>query len=124
MNEDNKYIMWLASINNIRLSVKRNLLEYFGSGKELWQADSKDLKYSKVASQAVIEKIVAGRYKYSFDNNETIYEDFIFALCIIATYDDGEINEKEYNLITCFLDDDVDTYLPFNEFVETLMKDE
>ena len=62
--------------------------------------------------------------KYSFDNNETIYEDFIFALCIIATYDDGKINEKEYNLITCFLDDDVDTYLPFNEFVETLMKDE
>lgn len=67
MNEDNKYIMWLASINNIKLSVKRNLLEYFGSGKELWQADSKDLKYSKIASQAVIEKIVAGRYKYSFD---------------------------------------------------------
>ncbi len=62
--------------------------------------------------------------EYSKDNNETIYEDFIFALCIITTYGDGEIDEKEYNLITCFLDEKVDTYLPFNQFVETMMKDE
>ena len=67
MNCDNKYIMWLSSLNNIKLSIRRKLLDYFGSGEELWLANSKDLKYSEILNTATIEKIVASRYKYSAD---------------------------------------------------------
>lgn len=67
MNCDNKYIMWLSSLNNIKLSTRRKLLDYFGSGQELWLADSKDLKYSEILNKTTIEKIVASRYKYSVD---------------------------------------------------------
>lgn len=67
MNCDNKYIMWLSSLNNIKLSTRRKLLDYFGSGQELWLADSKDLKYSEILNTITIEKIVASRYKYSVD---------------------------------------------------------
>lgn len=56
MNCDNKYIMWLSSLNNIKLSTRRKLLDYFGSGQELWLADSKDLKYSEILNTITIEK--------------------------------------------------------------------
>ena len=51
MNCDNKYIMWLSSLNNIKLSTRRKLLDYFGSGQELRLADSKDLKYSEILNK-------------------------------------------------------------------------
>lgn len=56
MNCDNKYIMWLSSLNNIKLSIRRKLLDYFGSGEELWLANSKDLKYSEILNTVTIEK--------------------------------------------------------------------
>ena len=57
MNCDNKYIMWLSSLNNIKLSIRRKLLDYFGSGEELWLANSKDLKYSEILNTATIENL-------------------------------------------------------------------
>ena len=56
MNCDNKYIMWLSSLNNIKLSIRRKLLDYFCSGEELWLANSKDLKYSEILNTVTIEK--------------------------------------------------------------------
>lgn len=75
MNGENKYIMWLSSLSGIRLSVKRRLLDYFGGGKELWLADSKDIRKSNILNDTGVEKIVKSRYKYSFDEEmEKLYK--------------------------------------------------
>lgn len=62
MYNENDYIMWLNSIFNINNEKKIELIDYFGSAKELYSADKIDIIESNIITEKEYRYIKANRF--------------------------------------------------------------
>lgn len=91
MYKENDYIMWLSSIYNISTETKYSLIDYFGSAKEIYTADSKDIFDSKLVSSMDIRNISSSKIKYNFDKE---LEKLEKSPIVYYTYNDKKFSKQ------------------------------
>lgn len=67
MYSENNYIMWLNSVAKINTEIKYKLINHFGSAREVYTADDRDIADLRLLSEAELCSIKFSRSSYDFD---------------------------------------------------------
>lgn len=68
-NYDNKYWLWLSSMEFIGSAAAQRIMDYFETPEQLFYADSKQMQESGVLNEKEIEYICSTRNQFDFNKN-------------------------------------------------------